>query len=212
MNCRDLLATGLFQGSLLFMLLLPAPAVEALESDRQQPLDVYADMTDGTLGDGMAILRGNVEINQGTLQVRADVAEVEKAEGRVRLVTLTGNPVHLQQEIEEQGLVTAEAQKIVYEVGSGIITLTGSADVVHPQYHIKGELLKYDMKLEHFQGSGGDGNGRIRIQLDPEVVPDVNRGLEPSNATEQVPDEDPGQEPDTGTPRTEGSGQADAES
>ena len=45
--------------------------------------------------------------------------------------------------------------------------------------HIKGELLKYDMKLEHFQGSGGDGNGRIRIQLDPEVMPEINPGEEP---------------------------------
>jgi hypothetical protein len=30
------------------------------------------------------------------------------------------------------------------------------------------------MNLQHFQGNGGDGNGRIRIQLDPEVVPDIS--------------------------------------
>jgi len=44
-------------------------------------------------------------------------------------------------------------------------------------------LLKYDMKLEHFQGSGGDGNGRIRIQLDPEVVPEVDTGENPPAET-----------------------------
>jgi hypothetical protein len=27
------------------------------------------------------------------------------------------------------------------------------------------------MNIQHFQGSGGDNNGRIRIRLDPEVVP-----------------------------------------
>ena len=172
----------------LSMMFVMAPAA-ALESDRQQPLEVYADSTDGTLGDGLAILRGSVEISQGSLLVKADVAEVEKVEGRVRKVTLTGKPVYLQQEIEEQGLVTAEALKIEYEVASGLITLTGEADVVHPQYHINGELLKYDMKLEHFQGIGGDGNGRIRIQLDPEVVPDAETDEPTDETTPAVEDE-----------------------
>ena len=89
--------------------LFPAGTLVALESDRQQPLEVHADATDGTLGDGKAVLKGNVEIRQGTLMVQADLAEVEKVEGRVRSVILTGKPVKLQQEIEEQGLVTAQA-------------------------------------------------------------------------------------------------------
>ena len=159
----------------------------ALDSDRQQPLEVHADSTDGTLGDGIATLKGSVEIRQGTLLVQADVAEVEKVEGRVRMVVLTGQPVKLQQDIEDQGLVTARALKIEYEVASGIITLTGNADVSHPQYDVKGEILKYDMNLQHFQGSGGDGNGRIRIQMDPEVIPEVS--ARPDVSTDQSADE-----------------------
>ncbi len=146
----------------------------ALESDRQQALEVNADATEGTLGDGKAVLYGNVVIRQGSLLVKADIAEVEKVEGRVRSVILTGKPVHLEQEIEDQGLVQAEALKIEYEVATGMITLTGAATVDHPQYHVSGELLKYDLNLQHFQGNGGDGNGRIRIELAPEVVPDIN--------------------------------------
>ena len=173
------------------ILLMQACPVAALESDRQQPLEVHADATDGTLGDGKAVLKGNVEIRQGTLLVQADIAEVEKVEGKVRKVILTGKPVLLQQEIEEQGLVTAKGRRIEYEVASGIITLTGDADVVHPQYQIRGETLIYDMNLQHFQGNGGDGNGRIRIQLDPEVIPDVST----ANETEEVqPDTPPAEE------------------
>ena len=155
-----------------FALLLFPASVLALKSDRQQPLEVNADATEGTLGDGTATLRGNVEIRQGSLLIRADDAQVEKAEGRVRRFELNGNPVRLQQEIEDTGLVTAEARRIEYEVASGIVTLTGEADVVHPQYHISGEVLEYDMNAQNFKGSGGDGNGRIRIRLDPEVVPE----------------------------------------
>lgn len=152
-------------------LLLPSAPLLALKSDRQQPLEVNADATDGTLGDGTATLRGHVEIRQGSLLIRADVAQVEKAEGRVRRFELNGNPVRLQQEIEDTGLVRAEARRIDYEVASGIVTLTGEADVEHPQYRISGEVLEYDLNAQNFRGSGGDGNGRIRIRLDPEVVP-----------------------------------------
>lgn len=182
--------TALLYGVLL--LLMPVSA-SALKTDRQQPLEVNADSTDGTLGDGTATLKGNVEIRQGTLQIRADIAKVEKMEGRVRRFELNGNPVHLQQEIEDAGLVTAKAKRIEYEVATGIVTLTGSADVVHPQYHISGEVLEYDMNIQHFQGSGDDANGRIRIRLDPEVVPGELPGLDESGGEEPGIEAEPGE-------------------
>ena len=73
-----------------FLLAWYTPAIFALESDRQKPLEINADSTDGTLGDGRAELRGNVLIRQGSLLITADVAQVEKVEGRVREVILTG--------------------------------------------------------------------------------------------------------------------------
>jgi len=178
------------------LLLLVPPALPALETDRQQPLEVNADTTDGTLGDGMATLKGNVEIRQGSLLIQADIAEVEKVEGRVRRFELNGTPVHLQQEIENEGLVSAEALKVEYVVATGIVTLTGAADVVHPQYHISGEVLEYDMNSQHFKGSGGDSNSRIRIRMDPEVVPqDLPESAEPAGET---PVEETGDTGETG--------------
>ena len=180
-------------------LLLLSVQLLALESDRKQALEVSADSTEGTLGDGTAVLYGNVVIRQGSMLVKADVAEIEKVDGRVRRVILTGEPVHLEQEIEEEGLVQAEALRIEYEVATGIITLSGAATVNHPQYHVSGEMLKYDMNLQHFQGSGGDGNGRMRIELAPEVVPDMN--TTPDNNKKQESksgqESDPGQESDS---------------
>lgn len=150
--------------------LLVSGPVLGLETDRQQPLLINADASDGSMGDGKATLRGNIDIRQGTLLVKAEFAEVEKADGKVREVLLTGNPVVLQQEIEMQGLVKATARTVTYQVATGIVTLSGDADVNHPQYQISGELLVYDMNQQHFQGSGSDENGRIRIQIEPEVI------------------------------------------
>jgi lipopolysaccharide export system protein LptA len=156
--------------SMLCLLSFSMSAV-ALESDRQQPLEINANATDGTLGDGITTMRGDVEIRQGTLHITADEAEVKKADGRVQSVTFRGQPAYLEQEIEEQGLVKATAGTIDYQVATGIVTLTGDADVQHPQYQISGDILTYDLKVQHFEGSSAeDGNGRIHIRLDPEVI------------------------------------------
>jgi len=154
----------------LCLMFLSLP-VMALESDRQKPLEVSANSTEGTLGDGVTTLRGSVDIRQGTLRITADEAEVKKIDGRVASVTFRGQPAFLEQDIEEQGLVQATANLIEYQVASGIVTMTGNADVKHPQYQISGELLTYDLNIQHFQGSGDqNGNGRIHILLDPELI------------------------------------------
>jgi lipopolysaccharide export system protein LptA len=180
--------------TLVLILLALGSPLQALESDRQEPLEVNANSTDGTLGDGVTTLRGNVDIRQGTLHITADEAEVNKTDGRVQSVTFRGQPAFLEQEIEEQGLVQATAQVIDYQVATGMVTLTGNADVKHPQYQINGELLTYDLNIQHFQGSGDEsGNGRIHIRLDPEVlnkVKDEGKEKKSKEPATQEPEED----------------------
>ncbi len=182
----------------LCLLCLSMPLM-ALESDRQKPLEVSANSTDGTLGDGITTLRGNVDIRQGTLRITADEAEVNKIDGRVSSVTFRGQPASLEQEIEEQGLVKAIANVIDYKVASGLVTLTGNADVKHPQYQISGELLTYDLNIQHFQGNSDESdNGRIRILLDPEVI-NSEGGKKDKKNKDEATDPDANSEPDVDT-------------
>jgi lipopolysaccharide export system protein LptA len=186
------------QVCILLCLLCPGLPLMALESDRQEPLEVSANSTDGTLGDGITTLRGSVDIRQGTLRITADEAEVKKIDGRVGAVTFRGQPAFLEQEIEEQGLVQATANVIDYQVASGLVTLTGNADVKHPQYQISGELLTYDLNVQHFQGSGDEnGNGRIHILLDPEVISSEGDKKGEKKKAEL-------EDPDSSTPAVEG--------
>lgn len=182
------------RAALYMVLLCLSLPLMALESDRQEPLEVSANSTDGTLGDGVTTLRGNVDIRQGTLRITADEAEVKKVDGKVSSVTFRGQPAFLQQEIEEQGLVQATANTIDYQVASGLVTLAGNADVKHPQYQISGDLLTYDLNVQHFQGSSGeDGNGRIHILLDPEVI---KSGSLKKDKEDDKKDDKGGQQPD----------------
>ncbi len=181
---------------LLCILFFSLPLM-ALETDRQETLQIYADNTDGSLGDGLTTLWGNVDIRQGTLHITADEAEVNKTDGRVKSVTFRGKPAFLEQEIEEKGLVQATAQIIDYQVASGLVTLTGKASVKHPQYQINGELLTYDLNIQHFQGSGDEnGSHRMHIRLDPEVLSTDKQNKDPVSEPEATdPDK---QNSDTG--------------
>ncbi len=168
----------------LFVSLFSLPLM-ALKSDRQMPLEVYADNTNGFLGDGVTTLTGKVDVRQGSLHITADEAEVAKAEGRVKSVSFHGHPAFLEQEIEEQGLVTATASSIDYQVASGLVTLTGNADVIHPQYRISGDLLTYDLNIQHFEGNSDEGSdGRVRIQLDPELIDKAKNSQEKSDKSD----------------------------
>lgn len=173
MSHRNLAARG--RPAALALALL-AQGAAALESDRLQPLEVSANDTGGSLGDGTTVLRGDVEIRQGTLHVLASEARVEKADGRVHTIILLGTPARLSQEIEEQGLVEAEANRITYQVSAGVVQLNGAADVVHPQYRISGDTLVYNLDTQHFEGAGSADpgeDGRITIQLEPEVASEL---------------------------------------
>ena len=180
---------------LIIVACLATPAVAyALETDRQQPLEVNADSTGGMFGDGITTLDGHVEIRQGSLLIKADSAEVARTDGKVTQIRLLGDMASLQQEIEDQGLVKARAQIIEYQVGSGVVVLSGNAEVQHPQYEVSGDQLRYDLNLQHFEGnSNEDGNGRVHILLVPEVVPDVTNGVPDENG-----DDVPGEKNGTG--------------
>ena len=93
MTYRNSAWTGIIAG--LAALALSAGDAAALESDREQPLEVYADDTDGSLGDGTTVLSGRVEIRQGTLHIQANQAEVEKSDGKVRTIRFRGAPATL---------------------------------------------------------------------------------------------------------------------
>jgi len=181
-------------GLWLFLCCVSLP-LAALESDRQQPLEVNANSTGGTLGDGITTLRGDVDIRQGTLHITADEAEVSKVDGRVNSVTFRGEPAFLEQEIEEQGLVQATARVIEYQVANGLVTLAGAADVKHPEYQISGEVLTYDLNIQHFEGSAdNNGNGRIHIRLDPEVIDDELKKDDTDNEDDEANKQKPAEE------------------
>jgi lipopolysaccharide export system protein LptA len=147
--------------------LLVAPAVGALQSDRTQPMDIRAERWEAVLAEtGDARLSGGVEIVQGTLRAESNLATISRVQGEVRRAVLEGQPARLQQQMDEGGLMRANARSIDYDLSSEVIVLTGDVVVNQPRGELRGERIVYDLKTGRLDAGGGEG-GRIHMRIEP---------------------------------------------
>jgi lipopolysaccharide export system protein LptA len=156
--------------SLLVVLLplLAAPALEAKKSDRDQPMGVRSDRQSGGLGDDDSIvMSGNVEITQGTLQVNAATATVERRGGDVQRIVLEGMPVRIRQQNDRGEVVDAQAARVTYAPDSEIMLLAGGARVAQTRGDLQAETIRYNLDTGNID-SGGDGN-RVQMTIQPKA-------------------------------------------
>jgi len=150
---------------LVLAALLPATAV-AKSSDRNQPMTLDSDNSDCTqTGNARCIFTGNVVITQGTLDIRAERAEIVQRNGETEQVILTGKQARMKQEMDDGSTMNAVADRIVYEPPKEILTLTGNYKVDSPRGSNSGQRMVYNMASGQMQ-SGGDGT-RVRTVLQP---------------------------------------------
>ena len=62
----------------------------ALESDRNQPIELAADSVDIDEGKGVSIYRGDVDLRQGSIRLRADVVTVHQDKRRPSRIVARG--------------------------------------------------------------------------------------------------------------------------
>lgn len=163
--------------SLLFLMLLAVPAVTALEGDRQQQLVIEADQLDGDEQAQITRLTGDVRLQQGTLDIRADTAVLYGPVKSLERVVVEGDPAKLDQELEDrEGQLHAEADSIDYDLVARRLELTGNAVVDQGNRRLTGDRILYDLAADRVIGEGrGEPDGeRVRIRIDPEDGPENN--------------------------------------
>jgi lipopolysaccharide export system protein LptA len=154
---------------ILLAMLLPFDSY-AKTTDRSQPMDVESDHTDVEMGDnGDAVLTGNVKITQGTLEVGADKATIQRQNGEIAQVVLTGAPATLKQVNDNGETMNARAAQITYyTAGQDLIVLSGGVVIEQPRGNLRGETIKYDLKTGRLDG-GGDGS-RVHMRIMPKTA------------------------------------------
>ncbi len=155
----------------------------ALESDRQQPMQIKSDRFETGMDDNTTVLTGNVRITQGSLVVTAARADVTQDKGEVSRALLTGKPATLVQRIEGGGEMNARAQTIDYKLTEETVELRGDVVLERPQGTLRSERVTYSVKTGRLAAGEGVGGG---VQM---VIPP--KAPKPADAPAEVPAEAP---------------------
>lgn len=153
----------------LLALTCAATAV-ARSSDRTKPMDIDAGRHEGSIeGNGTSIFSGGVTITQGTLDIRADRADIEQRGGQPVRAILTGRQAMLKQQMDDGTPMTARADRIEYDLTREVVVLIGNYTVTTPRGSTSGQRLTYDLKSGRVE-SGGEGNGRVQLRILPNAA------------------------------------------
>ena len=166
--------TLLQQAALVGLFVFSSTAVFAIPSDRNQSISLVADRATYNEKTGVTTYTGNVIIEQGTMKLQADsiIANLN-TKREISTITATGRPARFQQRTDtSKGLAKGQAQKIVYNAETGIITMMGSALLEQDNASIRGNTLKYSMNRGDVEATGtpngsGSSSGRVQIVIPP---------------------------------------------
>lgn len=156
----------------ILALAIAGPA-QALRSDREKDLEVYAAYNKSMLGgDGRTshtLLTGNVRMVQGSLKASGDEARLYDGEADARRMVLTGKPAHLEQLLDgDGGKVTARAAEIDYNDGSGIAVLTGDVVVIQEgKSEFRGPRMTYNTNTGAMEGGSQAPGSEVRMIFKP---------------------------------------------
>ena len=142
---------------------------QARQSDSTQPINVNADYQMGSQDKAITILKGNVQIDQGTMHLDGDKAVGNfDQDNKLSHAVLTGKPAHMRQQMDDGSLVHGQADTIDYTVSNNTIVLTGDAVVVHEgQGETHAAKITYNTDTGQMSSERGAG-GQVHMILQPQ--------------------------------------------
>jgi len=146
--------------------MLISGSAQARKSDFTQPIFINADRTEYDEKTGVQIWSGNVEMSQGTMEIKADRITITLQDKKLSRIQGTGSPIEFKQENDSGGLVTGNARAIDYDAQNNTLALSGSATLIQPGQRLRSERIVFDINKQKVSAEGGD-NGRVSIQIQP---------------------------------------------
>lgn len=143
----------------------------ALPSDANEPIRLLADKATYSERTGVTSYSGNVTITQGTLKMAADNLTVNLSPNRaIDSAVATGRPATIQQIVStEKGLAKGQANRIDYNVKTGIVTLTGNARLTQNGGSFSGNVIRYSLKVGDVEATAG-GSQRVELVFPPQAT------------------------------------------
>ncbi|HWI38494.1 MAG TPA: lipopolysaccharide transport periplasmic protein LptA [Burkholderiales bacterium] len=156
--------------ALLFAIALPAAAEQA---DATKPIEIEANRMSADDARRTNVFEGNVVVNRGTLNIRADRIVVRQDKEGNQYATATGNPVRFKQRQdpkppEKEGVwMEGEAKRIELDDKAQKVELFEAARVNRGGDEVAGDYILVDQKSDFFTVTPGKGQGRVRATIQP---------------------------------------------
>lgn len=151
--------------ALLFTLSpLAIVSLQALPSDRDQPIHIQSDSAERNEKQGITTYRGDVQMDQGTLRIKADKVVIHSLDNQVSMIVATGKPARYNQTPEiDKPAVKASGDTIKYLVTEEKLQLIKNASLEQNDgTTMTGERINYDMKDAVVKAAGQTNSTRAK--------------------------------------------------
>ncbi len=154
------------------LLLLCAPACLAERADRDKPVHIEADQVLVDDAQQTSTFVGNVQMTQGTMQIRGDKVVVVQDKDGFKHGTAYGHTASYRQ--KREGLdeyVEGYGDRIEYDTRAGTLDFYGQARVKRDLDEVRGEHITYSAKTDIFKvdnaGAADATPKRVHAVLQP---------------------------------------------
>lgn len=152
----------------LILLLLAATAAASVDAaDNELPIQVEADRLTVEEDSGISTYSGDVTVNQGPMNLRADKVEIFSTDDEITTIVATtdsGDRLARYEQLPEgeRKRVEGEARRIVYHVREERLELLGRAMLSQDDATtVSGDAVNYDAGAGRVNATSGD-EGRVR--------------------------------------------------
>ncbi len=173
-HCINVYGLMLLPLILCFSLFLPE-TVQALSTDKDQPIEIQADSADLDDEKGVTIYRGNVVLDQGSVHMTGDTMTVYFKDDELDTLIMEGTPATYRQLPDDSEVYDeAEALRMEYYELKSLVILIDKASFKQEGLSFSGNRIEYDTEHSKVkargsvkQQSGDSGGERVKIILKP---------------------------------------------
>ena len=141
----------------------------ALKEDTNQPINIVSDNQSLDMNNRVVTFTDNVVITQGSIIVKASKVVITLPDENSKQkdkVEAFGNPVTFHQIMDDGKPVDGKANKVVYDLGTEFLTLSGDAELKQLDSKINGSVITYDVAKQQLKANANSG-ARVKTVLIP---------------------------------------------
>ncbi|WP_413111146.1 lipopolysaccharide transport periplasmic protein LptA [Thaumasiovibrio sp. DFM-14] len=164
------LSANLPLSALLFSIIFSAP-VAALSTDTQQPIYVDADTQELDMANNVVEFKGNVILQQGSIDIRADKIIIERLnniEGN-EVIRSFGKPTTFKQQLDDGTFIHGRGERMVYTTKDEFLQIFDNAYLEQQSSSIEGNTISYRIDKQKLVAESQEG-GRVTTVLQPKAL------------------------------------------